>query len=159
MGSKKKKGSANKSQTPSTPHHIPLLQLDDVPQHVLQGLGQIFQEHDGLFVRGHVFHVSLQAREANRHFSMKPMELHAGAPSLVAEHTAQPSQVYAASAVLSACPEQLAKGALPRHEVCLVSSCLCLLPFGHCVFASSTVSHNAQGARICEMGSKTLHSA
>ena len=143
MGSKKKKGSANKSQTPSTPHHIPLLQLDDVPQHVLQSLGQIFQEHDGLFVRGRVFHVSLQAHEANRHFSTKPMELHAGAPSLAAEHTAQPSQVYTASAVLSACPEQLAKGALSRHEVCLVSSCLCLLPSRDWVFACPTVSHNA----------------
>ena len=86
------------------------------------------------------------------------MELHAGAPSLAAEHTAQPSQVYAASAVLSACPEQLAKGALPRHEVCLVSSCLCLLPFGDCIFAASTVSHNAQAARICEKGLKSLHS-
>ena len=59
MGSKKKKGSANKSQTPSTPHHIPLPQFYDVPQHVLQSLGQIFQEHDGLFVRGRVFHASL----------------------------------------------------------------------------------------------------
>ncbi|DBA80088.1 TPA: hypothetical protein ACH3X2_007576 [Trebouxia sp. C0005] len=81
MGSKKRKGSANKSQTPSTPHHIPLPQLDDVPQHVLQSLG---------------------------------------APTFEAEHMAQPSQVYAASAVLSACPEQLAKGALAKHEVCLV---------------------------------------
>lgn len=67
MGSKKKKGSANKSQTPSTPHHIPLLRFDDVPQHVLQSLGQIFQEYDGLFVRGRVFHMLLQAHEANKH--------------------------------------------------------------------------------------------
>ncbi len=67
MGSKKKKGSANKSQTPSTPHHIPLLQLNDVPQHVLQSLGQIFQEYNGLFFSGCCFHVSLQAHEANKH--------------------------------------------------------------------------------------------
>ncbi|KAL0025898.1 hypothetical protein WJX77_000494 [Trebouxia sp. C0004] len=80
MGSKKKNKSAIKSQTPSTPHHIPLLQLDDVPRHVLQSLG---------------------------------------APFLAAEQTAHSSQVCAASAVLSACPEQLSKGALARHEVCL----------------------------------------
>lgn len=95
-------------------------------------------------------HVSLQAQEANRHFSMKPVALHAGASILAAQHTAQPSKVYAASAVLSACPEQLAKGALARHEVCLVSSPPCLLPFGDCFFAFSTVSHSAQAAHICE---------
>ena len=63
-----------------------------------------------------------QTNTTNRHFSIKPVELHAGAPFLAAEHTAQPPQVYAASAVLSACPEQLSKGALARHEVCLVNS-------------------------------------
>lgn len=71
--------------------------------------------------------MSLQGYVANkhdidRHFSTKPMELHAGAPFLAAEQTAHSSQVYAASAVLSACPEQLSKGTLGRQEVCLVNS-------------------------------------
>lgn len=97
-----------------------------------------------------------QTNTTNRHLSMKPIELHAGAPTFEAEHMAQPSQVYAASAVLSACPEQLAKGALAKHEVCLVSSCLCHL--GDWVVACSTVSHNHQGARICEVGLTVAHS-